>query len=322
MKGIQELLSHVDQKRALYIMAHDFPDHDAVAAAFGLQYLLMTKGVESTLCYHGAIQSRSLTAAIEWLHIAIHSLSTLTIGADTQVIFVDSSRGNVAPGELIAIVDHHTPTQQPTCRYYDIRENYGSCCTIIYEYYKISKTDIEPRVASALLMGLMMDTAFMTRGVAPIDLEAFATLFGRADWESCARLLRNSLSLNDLRIFRSAMEIAETEGSFCFVPIHYKCTPEVMALVADFFLGLREINFVVAILCYGDEYRLSVRCENPALPVDSIVRQALAGLGTGGGHRYMGGGIMKRERYPGDKQMQLRFLKAIEQLAMDRAHQI
>ena len=46
-------------------------------------------------------------------------------------------------------------------------------------------------MATALLMGIMMDTAYMTRGVAAVDLAAFSGLFFMGDWESAAYILRN-----------------------------------------------------------------------------------------------------------------------------------
>ena len=315
MKGIQELIQVLDPDRQVVIQAHDFPDHDAVASAYGLSSLLQVNGIENLLCYGGQVQSASLSDAIERLKIPILSASDSEIHEDAQVIIVDGFVGNRnmagIPGEVIGVIDHHSPPEEPTVPYHDIRTHYGACSTIIYEYYKISSVEMTRQVATALLMGLMMDTAFMTRGVQEIDLEAFSTLFFRGDWELGTRLLKNSLSIKDLSVFRQAINESTLAGDFCYVPIQNECSTEVMALVADFFLGLREIHFVVVVDPSRDEYRISVRSEDNRRPSDVIIRRALDGIGAGGGHVHMGGGSIPRDLFPGEENLRKRFMKAM-----------
>jgi nanoRNase/pAp phosphatase (c-di-AMP/oligoRNAs hydrolase) len=315
MKGVQELISVLDRDRPIVIQAHDFPDHDAVASAFALSKLLESNGLDSILCYGGQLQSASLDEAIRNLEIPISATADLDVDGTAQVIVVDGFVGNKnirsLPGEIVGVIDHHSPPTEPDCKYWDIREHYGSCCTILYEYYKISSTALSRRVATALLMGLMMDTAFMTRGVTPIDLEAFSTLFFEGDWETGSRLLKNSLSLNDLSTFREAINSCVVADDFCFVPVQKECTAEVMALVADFFLNLREIHFVAVVEPERDEYRLSVRSEDASRPSDVVIRRALDGIGAGGGHVHMGGGSIPRDLFPGEEGLRKRFLEAL-----------
>lgn len=318
MRGIQELKATLDPGRQIIIQAHDFPDHDAVASAFALQKLLEANEVEAKLCYGGEIQSDSLKEAIRLLEIPIGSSSEADIEEDAQLIIVDGFVGNTnmtgLPGEVVGVIDHHSPPQEPEVPYWDIRAEYGSCSTILYEYYKIASIDMDRPVSTALLMGLMMDTAFMTRGVRKIDLEAFSELFFRGDWETASRLLKNSLSLNDLSVFREAINECVVAGDFCYVPLDKEISPEVMALVADFFLGLREIHFVVVVVGDRDEYRISVRSEDARRPTDVVIRRALDSIGSGGGHVHMGGGSIPRDLYPGEEGLRKRFISALETL--------
>ena len=39
--------------RHVFIQTHNFPDPDAIASAYGLQYLLHSRGLESTIIYKG-----------------------------------------------------------------------------------------------------------------------------------------------------------------------------------------------------------------------------------------------------------------------------
>lgn len=315
--GVEQLIRVLDPGKKIVIQAHDFPDHDAVAAGFGLWTLLRAKGIPVDFCYSGTMQSPSLEEAIRLLEIPIVSSSCLSLDGDSQIILVDGFIGNKnvtdIPGQTVALIDHHNPPELPEIPYWDIRNEYGSCSTIIYDYFAQAGVEIPYNCATSLLMGLLMDTAFMTRGVHPKDLTAFSGLFFQGDWHLGSRLLRNSLTLNDMDVFKSALGAHRVHKDFCFIPLDLECSPEVSALVADFFLNLREINFVVVLVPdqkYG--YRLSVRSADKNKPSDLIIRRALQGRGNGGGHMHMGGGQVSRDQFPGVDRFMENFVEAIE----------
>ena len=314
MSKFAELLSGLDHNRQVVIQAHDFPDHDAVGAAFALSELLSRRGIKAILSYGGTIQSASLSEVINALDIPISAAADAGIADDAQIIVVDGFVGNTnisgLGGEVYGVIDHHSPPEEPPTRFSDIRADFGACCTIIYSYFQEAGEEIRAREATALLVGLMMDTGFMTRGVEKPDLEAFSDLFFRGDWQLGSRLLKNSLSLRDLGLFREAINACVVAGDFCYVPVTKECTQEVMALVADFFLGLQEIHFVVVVTPAREEFRLSVRSEDPARPADVIIRRALNGIGSGGGHLHMGGGSVPIDLYPGEEGLRKLFVEA------------
>jgi nanoRNase/pAp phosphatase (c-di-AMP/oligoRNAs hydrolase) len=314
LSSYAELLGGLERDRPVVIQAHDFPDHDAVGASYALAHLLRQDGIQAKLSYGGTIQSASLAEEIDTLKIPIAAASEVGITEDAQVIVIDGFVGNSnmsgLPGEIYGVIDHHSPPVEPSTRFHDIREHFGACCTIVYSYYKETGVKMTDSVATALLIGLMMDTGFMTRGVPEPDLEAFTELFFKGDWRMGSRLLKNSLSLRDLGLFREAINACVVAGDFCFVPVTKECTQEVMALVADFFLGLRELSFVVVVEPDREEYRLSVRSEDVHRPADVIIRKALDGIGAGGGHIHMGGGSIPRDLYPGEEGLRKRFIEA------------
>lgn len=313
--GLEPLVAALAPDRRILVQAHDFPDHDAVATAFALARLLEIHGLQPTLCYGGVIQSDSLRDAIASLEIPIRPLSQIEIADDAQLVVVDGFAGNSniagTRGEVVAVIDHHPPPHPPDCRYADIRENYGACSTILFEYYRDAGVEMEGRVATSLLMGVMMDTAFMTRGVSDTDLDAFGALFRAGDWQLAARMLKNSLSLGDLAAFRQAIDVCVIAKDFAFVALQGEYSAEVMALIGDFFLGLREIHFVVVVSGDRDEYRISVRSEDLTHPADLVIRRALDGVGSGGGHIHMGGGSIPRDLYPGDEGLRKKFIAAL-----------
>ncbi|TVR67697.1 MAG: exopolyphosphatase [Spirochaetaceae bacterium] len=313
---LSTLVKRLDPDDPVIVQAHDFPDHDAVATAFALAELLRERGFQTRLCYGGTIQSESLQDAIKALEVEIASVADTPIPPEAQLIVVDGFAGNSnmtgVPGRLLAVIDHHPPPWKPDCDFADIRVGYGACSTILFEYYRDAGVEMSDRVATALLMGVMMDTAFMTRGVSRMDLDAFDVLFRRGDWQLAARLLKNSLSLSDLAAFRQAIDACVVARDFSFIALPGEYSPEVMALIGDFFLGLREVRFVVVVSGDRDEYRFSVRSGDDERPCDVIIHRAIHGIGSGGGHMHMGGGSIPRDLYPGDEGLRKRFINAFE----------
>lgn len=314
MNSFRKLLKTLKTDKSILIQAHDFPDHDALVSAYGLARLLDTYGIESTVCYHGTIQSFSLNKAMQQLSIQAHSIEDLQHYTSAQIIAVDGIPTISSVGDIVILIDHHNRNGPFPYMFSDVRVDYGSCATIIWEYFFEEKVLIDKNLATALLMGIMMDTAFMTRGVSPIDLKAYSNLFFQADWELSSSILKNSLSVKDLGVFKEAIRSYKLFGSMVFIVIRKSCTSEVQALVTDYFLTLQEVRVAVTVTKQGKDYRISVRSEDKDFPSDGIIYYALKDIGEGGGHVHMGGGMIPGSDFPGMYQLESRFRKALKKL--------
>ena len=69
MKQQIQTLLDVVRGHKLYIQTHNFPDPDAIASAFGLQYFFRHFGIESSLIYDGSIDRSALFKMIELMGI-------------------------------------------------------------------------------------------------------------------------------------------------------------------------------------------------------------------------------------------------------------
>ncbi|MDR1932434.1 MAG: DHH family phosphoesterase [Spirochaetales bacterium] len=327
-KCFQDLMRVLDREKPVIIQAHDYPDHDAIGSGFSLLSLLRDFGFRCEFCYGGEVQGFSVADIITNLHIPLVPASLLRIGGDAQIILVDAVAGNtnvtrLTDLPLTGIIDHHQPPEKiPECPFVDIRPEAGSCSTIIYQYYLETMTEPSRDVATALLTGLMMDTAQMTRGVGPVDLAAFSGLFFKGDWEGAVYILRNSFSIQDIPTLRYAFDHYYRHDSVCFVELEpsagtaeapaEKVRPELPGLISDYFLRMQEIHFVVTSKVESSVCRLSLRSEDPRLPADLIVKRALEGIGEGGGHPHMSGGTISGDSIPGGPGLRERFLTVIE----------
>ena len=63
-------------------------------------------------------------------------------------------------------------------------------------------------------------------------------------------------------------------------------------MISDFILSLNEVDFVIVYAKRDTDWKFSVRSENDDLDAGEIIHEALLGIGSGGGHACMAGGII------------------------------
>lgn len=306
----------------VYIQTHNFPDPDAIASAFGLQKLLENYDVPSELCYDGRIDKLSASKMLDTFQISMQPYETLrpNLREEDYIICVDSQKhgGNVTDfiGNEVACIDHHPTFVPMEYQYQDIRIT-GACASLIAEYYKLAGIQPDRNVATALLYGIKMDTLQFTRGVTELDIRMFEFLFLHCDQEKLAGIERNNMEFNDLKAYGAAIESIELYDKVGFSCIPFSCPDALIAILSDFILALVEVEVAVVFSYRAEGIKLSVRSENPKIHAGNLIHAALDGIGNGGGHAGMAGGLIRKEqepllgRYPNDTIRNL-FLQALD----------
>ena len=82
---------------------------------------------------------------------------------------------------------------------------------------------VDKRTATALLYGIKVDTANMTRGVSPLDLEMFYRLFPLAEHALCKAWITSVLHMKDLRAYANAIDTIENVNRVCFANTGVGC---------------------------------------------------------------------------------------------------
>lgn len=313
-----QLVEALDQNQRVLIQTHDFPDFDAIASAVGLSELLIHQGFNCLLVYGEVIQGYSLEETVMLFNLPMVSLSIVDSHPDDQVILVDSSRGNKnvtdIPGRLVGIVDHHSSTLVQDCPFWDNRPELGSCSSLVWSYFEEMGWQPTKKAATLMLMGIMMDTGYLTRGVSSQDLEALNGLYFLGDWVQGSFLLKNSLSVQSAPCFQEGLASLSVDvGGYGFAFVSQETSIETAALMADDFLRFHEIHYQVVVARHGNEYKVSVRSEDPSVPAGTTARLALEGLGSAGGHAHMGGGSIPLDLFPGAGEIHGRFRAILDQ---------
>lgn len=322
------MLIEICKNKKVYIQTHNFPDPDAIASAFGLQYLFMQYNIPSKICYEGNIDKLSTQKMIDTLNIELFSYQQIRneLNENDYIICVDSQKnsGNITDfiGDEIACIDHH-PTFVPIeYKYMDVQIT-GACATLIAEYIKESGKEITEKVATALLYGIKMDTLHFTRGVTQRDIAMFSYLFDYCNNKILTNLERNNMVYSDLKAYGAAIENVRLYGFTGFSKVPFACPDAMIAILSDFIITLVEVEVAIIYSERDDGLKLSVRSERPDIHAGEITHTALAGIGDGGGHASMAGGFITNEKlallgnYP-TYALRDKFLKAINDILNKR----
>lgn len=280
----------------IFIQTHNFPDPDALGSAYGLSRLFGHFNISSTLCYDGKIDMLSSRRILEEFQIKIlpkHELSDMT--CESPIILVDSQKeaGNITDliGDEIACIDHHPTVVEIAYAFKDVRM-VGACCTIIAQYFKDFHIIPDSHTATALLFGIKMDTNQFTRGVTDEDISMYAFLHPLADEGILRRVSNNTLEFSDLSAFGAVFQTIRVFDSTGIAYIPFSCPDALIAMTSDFILSLNEVTFVIVYAKRDTDWKFSVRSENDDLDAGEIIHEALLGIGSGGGHACMAGGII------------------------------
>jgi nanoRNase/pAp phosphatase (c-di-AMP/oligoRNAs hydrolase) len=254
---------------------------------------------------------------ISELHIPVYHWKQYTLSKTDRIIIVDGCKGNSNVEDLIgreiAVIDHHKSTTTDDVPLADIRPEYGSCSTIISEYYREQKLIPSGEAASALLIGLARDTDLYTRGVTEMDLDALQHLFPYADHILVNDILRNNIQLSDLRYFHSVIEqIQFSKGiAFCYLPSG--CPQNLMGILGDFILSLNEVHFVCLFALNSGIINISFRNNWPHQHASIIMKRFIKGMGRGGGHKEMAGGQLDSKVNPDPEKWYQRLLHLLSE---------
>lgn len=227
MQHLEHILECIHDKH-IFIQTHNFPDPDAIASAYGLKVLLEKKGIGTTICYKGRIDDTITAKMAQLLAIDIVEQEEITdMSAESEIILVDSQKGNAnvidMQGNEVLCIDHHPTYENQDYRYSDIRVEVGACASIIAGYFMESGISVDKRTATALLYGIKVDTANMTRGVSPLDLEMFYRLFPLAEHALLQKLDTSVLHMKDLRAYANAIDTIENVNRVCFANTGVDC---------------------------------------------------------------------------------------------------
>ena len=300
---------------AIVILTHPNPDPDAMAAAIGVAHIAESVGVFATIQYPGEIrhqENRAFKTVLEASMERIESVEDIARGA---VILVDhnTARGFDGSDKIVpfAIIDHH-PGMSVGTGFTDIRPDYGSCSTIVAEYFLDlgavlrnietdylapghkggNKIELPSNIATGLLYGILSDTKNLTKGATQAEFNASAYLYKGIDEDRLDRIANPEVDTEVLEIVARAILKRESRGPFIVSNVGEVSNVDAIPQAADELLGLEGTTAVVVYGQKGSNTHISGRSRDDRVHMGETLKTALSTIpdANAGGHARSGGG--------------------------------
>ncbi len=263
-------------------------DPDSLASAMALKRLLWRKVKAVTIAHFNEIKRFDNLTMIRLLKIPLVKPRGLRAPDFTKTVLVDGQPNHsesFAALNYDVVIDHHPVSQQLQASFVDIRPQYGATATIMTEYLRAAKVRPSKSLATALLFAIRVDTGNFELGVTEEDIKAFRYLFPYADMNLLRKIEMADMRTEDLRYFRRALESKEIIKGKIFSHLGQIESPDNLVLVADFFMRLHEIAWVVVSGVYRKTLVVVIRNDGFHKDAGTWASSAFGRLGSAGGRR-------------------------------------
>ena len=290
------------------VLTHDNPDPDAIASAAGLGFLIeRISSVPVTLGLGGIIGRAENRALMEELDVPFERVEGADVGEDTAFAMVDTQPGagnnSLPPGRVPTVVlDHHpvAPASE-SAAFVDVRPDYGASASMIVEYLRAARLEPDRKLATALFYGIQSETMDLGREASEADVDASVFLYPRTDPAAISRIRHARVPRGVYRSIHEGLERAWSQGGVVFVPLGRLEYPDLVAQLADLFLRVHGVDWVIAAGRYQDSLLFSLRAHLPDAHAGELVQQVIGSRGSAGGHGEMAGARVDLADLPEDE---------------------
>ena len=289
-KALERLIKESFSEELLIVM-HNDPDPDCIASAIAMQRIAAHYEKEGVITYSGEIGHRENRAMVNLLDTTILRTDELEkpLGDYTLVALVDSAipgSNNPLPRDFRPeiVIDHHdVSVDNIKCDFLDVRPDMGATSTIMYEHLNLLRVPITRSLSSALLHGIMTDTADLTMRASPKDVEAVSELHAMADHDMLLKSKSPDMSNEAIEILGRAVESKKIRGAYLVSNVGYVKDKESIPQAADLLVMLEGINTVLVFGVVGEDVVISGRNRDVGLNMGQIMQKAFGKDGPAGG---------------------------------------
>ena len=291
---IRNLLS--DREKVGILLQPD-PDPDGIASAYALRSLLGRKRTTAPLISFGEVRRPENQALCDAIGIDVRVIAPDELAEFDAIVLVDVQPnvfGDDPPERLKqpdVVIDHHPERTGYSATISDIRVGYGATASILTEYLRATKTEINAKLATALLYGIKTDTQYLGRQTSRKDMLSFAYLHASHSAALLRRIERPALPVEGLRALGRALSKSEVRDGIHILVLG-RVREDVIPQVADMALQADGAEWAIAVGIVDRNIVFSVRNVGYVRAAGEVVRAVVEGLGVGGGHRSMAKGII------------------------------
>lgn len=296
----ERFIATLAERERIVIVSHVNPDPDALASMLGLEALILHKLPDKpvVLTVDGIIARAENQAMADLLEIPLVPIESVDIGSETALVMVDSQpntgrRKSEAATPLIVLDHHETPGTLDGVEFLDIRPDLGATSTLITGYLLEQEVPVSKRLATALLYGIESEVSGYPREAGPADDGALVWLFPRADKDLLARIRNPKLPRSYFAAFQNALTNAFLYDDAVICWCGEVTQPDLIAELADFFIRFDQVAWAICAGTYDGLLKISARTDYIGGHCGEVLRDAVEGLGTAGGHDKRAGGAIR-----------------------------
>ena len=239
---VQQYQRYLADADRILILLHNEPDPDAMASGLALRTVLHRTRATAVIA-----ATRGRDASRERPHGRTCSTSTsrrsrrMPSRSSIASAWSTSSR-TTFPGldRVDLVIDHHPEQHGYNAVFKDIREDYGSTCTILTEHLRAIDASISERTATAMLYAIKSDTLFFNRQANRCDIEAFSYLYPLADANLIRKMEGAEITAERLQLITKATQRGLMVDQIFSVFLGEVPRDDAIPYVADFYPAARE----------------------------------------------------------------------------------
>ncbi|MBM4284875.1 MAG: phosphoethanolamine methyltransferase [Deltaproteobacteria bacterium] len=262
-------------------------DPDSISSGMALKRLLWHRLSGCVLSHVRPVTRSQNRRMIRLLGIPMAPFQDLNPADYNRKALVDSQPGHHPLLEDLRydlIIDHHPRLPETQARLVDIRPEYGATATILTEYLRAARIKPSLKLATALYYGIKSDTANFERPAIEADVRAFHYLFAYTRTALVRKLEFAELTVSQLKYFQQALRRLRLRQRRLYVFLGRVPTPDILVMLADFFLRVEEISWTIIGGVYEDRLIVIFRNDGLRKNAGRLANRAFGRLGSAGGH--------------------------------------
>ncbi len=298
-----KLLAFLEERRdavsPLLIVAHDYPDPDALASALALQHLgRAAYGITSRIVYGGVIGRTENRAMVDILKIPAYKLKPSDFKKYNNYALIDTQpafKNNSFPVKKKAtiVIDQHPSDVKPLADFSIVDPDCGATAVILAQALLNKGIDIPSRVATALAYGILSDTMNLYRARHADIIDTYLNILPFCDLRALARIQNPVRSRKFFSILGKGIQNAKSRRGLIVVHLGNVENPDLVSQVADFLLSYRQATRALSTGRYHGKLYVSLRLSKGGTNASEILRDVLINRGNAGGHDTIAGGSFR-----------------------------
>ena len=280
----------------MLILTHDYPDPDALASAFALQYLAQTSfGIPSRIVYGGELGRTENRVMAKLLRIPAHRLPPGLLKHSRNVALVDTQPdfdNNPFPRGRRAtlVIDQHPSRVAPEADLAIIDPACGATCAIVAQALLAQGAVLTERVATALAYGILTDTQEFYRARRADVIQTYLQILPHADMRDLALIQNPTRTRRFFSTVAKGIREATLYGHLLVTHLGAVEAPDLVSQVAEFLVAYRGAVWCLATGRYKGRLHASLRTSRNDAPAGAVLRDVFDDPRQAGGHGPIAGG--------------------------------